>query len=165
MLGATPKSACPKRPAAIQTPIISGEEYRQQARMQKDSERRESWNLRNMILRPQHSDPWNPDSAFSSGTVCMAWRGRGYLAMSDATNNTDSAQALRKEMMPHRLIRNDNAYMRHLQDYIDAKKIRGIPQRKDQMISDYSAAWKSVGRYYTYPSLYLDFCAHMSYYR
>ena len=82
--------------------------------------------------------------------------------MSDATNNATAAQALRKEMMAQRRIRNDNAYMQHLQEYIDSGEIRGIPQRKAQMISGYFTVWESVGRYCTYPFLYVDFCAHMS---
>ena len=70
--GATSKDACHKRATVIPTPRIPGEEYRRRARMQKDSGRRGSGNLRHMLLRPQPSGPWNHDSAFSAGAVCMA---------------------------------------------------------------------------------------------
>ena len=120
--GATSRAARPKRAKVIPTPRISGAEYRRSARMQKDSERRVAWNLRHMLLRPQPSDPWNHESSFSAGAVLTARQGRRFLAMSDATNNTDSAQSLRREMMTHRRIRSDNAYMRHLQEYTDAGK-------------------------------------------
>ena len=122
VIGATPKAARPKRATAIPIPRISGEEYRRRVRIQKDGERGEARNLRNILFRQQPSDRWNPDSAVSAGAGCISRQGMIFLAMSDATNNTAAEQALSKEMMTHRRIWNDNAYMRHLQEYIDPGK-------------------------------------------
>ena len=121
--GATSRAARPKRAKVIPTPRISGAEYRRSARMQKDSERRVAWNLRHMLLRPQPSDPWNPDSAFSWGAAFMERQGRRFLAMSGATNNTAAAQAFRNELMTQSRIGNDNAYMHHPQEYIGVAEI------------------------------------------
>ena len=119
VLGATSKAAPPAHSKATQ---IIGEEYRSRVRQEKNAQRTEAWSLWHLLLHPQPTSPWDPESTFSSGAVAMARQGRGFLRMSASTNNTAATQALRKEMVAQRRIRHDNSYTHHLQEYIDARK-------------------------------------------